>query len=99
MRPFDGSRILRETSIVPSPHLPEILPSVLSALLIEDLSHRVIVDDWLGNFASTQRAVETWRAHGWRISSFRSTLGRTGVTTLLPDVLPANESMGATAAW
>lgn len=95
----DGSRIpLRETSIVTvSPYLPEILPSVPSAPSpwIEDLSHRVIVDDWLGNFASTQRAVETWRAHGVedllvQIHAWQNG----GYDAKLPDVLPANESMG-----
>lgn len=95
----DGSRIpLQETAIVTvSPYLAEILPSVPSAPSpwIEDLSHRVIVDDWMGNFEATRRTIETWQAHGLTDLLVQVHVWQNGgYDAKLPDVLPANESMG-----
>jgi hypothetical protein len=98
----DGSRIpLRETAIITvSPYLPEILPSVPSAPSpwIDDLAGRVIVDDWMGDFDTTRRAIEAARLYGVEDLLVQVHVWQNGgYDAKLPDVLPANERMGGDA--
>jgi len=95
----DKSRIpLRERAIVTvSPYLHEVFPSIPNPAspYREDLSRRVIVDDWCGNFDATRKALDTYasyglenllvQVHAWQHS---------GYDVKLPDVLPANEGCG-----
>jgi hypothetical protein len=95
----DGSRIaLRETAVVSvSPFLGEVLPNIPNEAspYREELARRVVVDDWMGDFAALRGALETYDRYGVRDLFVQVHAWQNGgYDAKLPDVLPANAAMG-----
>lgn len=95
----DGSRnALRETAVVSvSPFLGEVLPNIPNEAspYREELARRVVVDDWMSNFAALREALEMYDRYGVRDLFVQVHAWQNGgYDAKLPDVLPANASMG-----
>ncbi len=98
----DGSRnpLHERAAVTVSPFIGEVLPNIPNPAcpFIEDLSRRVVVDDWSGDFAATRTALDQYAAHGVRDALVQIHVWQNGgYDAKLPDVLPANEGMGGDA--